>query len=71
MKRGFGSSENDPPAKRPRLNAIDRFSALSDELILRTFAYLSIRELVLCHRYEALNLVTAVIEFKDKGYRVA
>lgn len=37
-------------AKRVRSTAVDRLSSLSDELILRTFSYLTISELVLCHR---------------------
>ncbi len=39
-----------PAAKRVRSTAVDRLSSLSDELILRTFSYLTISELVLCYR---------------------
>ena len=38
-------------SKQPRLDRPDRFSLLSDELVLRTLAFLSVPDLVICQRY--------------------
>lgn len=55
-----------PVAKRVRSTAVDRLSSLSDELILRTFLYLTISELVLCHRLViALPSLGRLADIKD------
>lgn len=38
-------------AKRLRPNTTDRFSVLSDELLLRILSFLPISDLVLCERW--------------------
>lgn len=45
-------AEVERPSKRLRPQSLDRFSALSDELLLRTLSFLSITDLVLCERCE-------------------
>lgn len=37
--------------KRQRSSSVDRFSGLSDELILRVFSCLPVSQLVVCERY--------------------
>lgn len=55
-----------PDTKRIRSTSDDRLSSLSDELILRTFSYLTISELVLCHRLvSALPSPGRLADIKD------
>ena len=55
-KRSYDGYQDELPAKRVRPNTTDRFSSLSDELVLRTFSYLAVADLVLCHRLADANL---------------
>ena len=70
-KRGRGILHDEHPAKRLRLSAVDWFSALSDELILRTFSYLTISDLVICHRWEHAYMAKCNDLSKDTDYRDA
>ncbi len=50
LKRFPDQGVDDRYTKRFRFFAPDRFSSLSDELILRALSYLSISQLVVCER---------------------
>ncbi|KAL8952383.1 MAG: hypothetical protein Q9222_001719 [Ikaeria aurantiellina] len=50
VKRGRDDTEHEVPRKRLRFDAVDRFSVLSDELVLVLLSYLPIHDLTRCEQ---------------------
>ena len=57
------ASDDAPVPKRFRPSSTDRFSNLSDELILRILGYLPVSQLVVCQRYVYLSSMCLSICF--------
>ena len=47
---GDDPPEDERSSKRARRSSVDRFSRLSDELILRVLSHLPVEQLVICQR---------------------
>lgn len=69
MKRGREGDEDDfdePPSKVCRTINVDRFSKLSDEVLVRILSFLPISSLLVCQRYAATTrLFCAFTDMQD------